>query len=174
MNVIQDLLTKSVEDLTSEDFDIITASRLLLKKFPKKPSIPKEDVCYMCRCNIDTCHPSNSVLCFRCGNINVEKRFQTRELIGTTSILTGGRIKIGYHTALRLLRCGSTVIITTRFARDAMKIYSIEDDFDVWKNRLYIFQVDFLSFTQVEQFVMAVGKITDRVDFLINKSAKNN
>ena len=35
---------------------------------------------------------------------------------GKFAIVTGGRIKIGFHAAVRLLRDGCFVIVTTRFA----------------------------------------------------------
>jgi NAD(P)-dependent dehydrogenase (short-subunit alcohol dehydrogenase family) len=37
------------------------------------------------------------------------------------AIVTGGRIKIGFETALILLRSNCTVIVTSRFANDAIK-----------------------------------------------------
>lgn len=33
--------------------------------------------------------------------------------------MTGGRIKIGYHVTLKLLRAGATVVVTTRFPNNA-------------------------------------------------------
>lgn len=43
-----------------------------------------------------------------------------------------------YYTALRLLRCGATVIAVTRFPHDAALKYSQEPDFEIWKHKLRI------------------------------------
>ena len=37
------------------------------------------------------------------------------------ALVTGGRVKIGFHTALKLLRAGARVIVTTRFRQDAFE-----------------------------------------------------
>ena len=45
------------------------------------------------------------------------------DLSGKFAIVTGGRIKIGLHTALRLLRDGAFVIVTTRCCCSSMVIW---------------------------------------------------
>jgi len=56
--------------------------------------------------------------------LNYEKRNQMADLKGKVAILTGGRVKIGYQCGLKLLRCGATVIVTTRFPRDSCARYA--------------------------------------------------
>jgi len=58
-------------------------------------------------------------MCNECGEFNWQKRSPKINLTGKIALVTGARVKIGYYTALMLLRCGATVIATTRFSRDA-------------------------------------------------------
>jgi NAD(P)-dependent dehydrogenase (short-subunit alcohol dehydrogenase family) len=53
--------------------------------------------------------------------LNYNKRTQVVDLSNRIILLTGGRVKIGYRAALKLLRCGATVIVTTRFPADATR-----------------------------------------------------
>ena len=39
-------------------------------------------------------------------------------------------MNIGYATALKLLRMGATVAVTTRFPKDCLRRYSQEEDWD--------------------------------------------
>lgn len=57
----------------------------------------------------------------------------------SVALVTGARIKIGYHIALRLLQSGATVIATTRFPHDAALKFSKEKDYNDWRHRLRIF-----------------------------------
>lgn len=43
-----------------------------------------------------------------------------------------------YHTALRLLRSGVTVIVVTRFPNDCARRYSLEPDYEKWNSKLRI------------------------------------
>lgn len=63
--------------------------------------------------------------------------------------MTGGRIKIGYEIVLKLLRDGAIVYATTRFTHDAVIRFKEEKDFDIWKDRLFLLQCDFMSAVQV-------------------------
>jgi hypothetical protein len=58
-------------------------------------------------------------MCNECGECNWQKRSPKVNLTGKIALVTGARVKIGYYTALMLLRNGATVIATTRFSRDA-------------------------------------------------------
>ena len=53
-------------------------------------------------------------LCDKCWNLNESMKNENADLNGKYAIVTGGRIKIGLHTCLRLLRDGCFVIVTTR------------------------------------------------------------
>ena len=87
--------------------------------------------------------------------------------------MTGGRIKIGYHTALKLLRDGAHVAVTTRFPRDAARRYSLEADFDSWSDRLTIHQVDFRDVSGVIRFVHDLHQQLPALDILVNNAAQS-
>ena len=57
---------------------------------------------------------------------------------GMVALVTGGRIKIGFETAVSLLNNGAQVIVTTRFPKDAARRFLKEKDANDWKNRLQI------------------------------------
>lgn len=84
---------------------------------------------------------------------------------------TGGRIKIGFETCLKLLRMGATVHVTTRFPYDASQRYAGAHDFDVWKHRLHIHALDFRHIKAVEHFCDALAETLPRC---VPKQAKTN
>ena len=67
--------------------------------------------CYMCKLKFIELTAS---LCDECWNLNESMKNENADLTGKYAIVTGGRIKIGLHTSLRLLRDGCFVIVTTR------------------------------------------------------------
>ena len=64
------------------------------------------------------------------------------DLTGKRALLTGGRAKIGMHIALRLLRDGAHLTITTRFPRDAVRRFSSLPDADERCCRSGVSEVD--------------------------------
>lgn len=89
------------------------------------------------------------------------------------ALLTGGRIKIGYQAAIKLLRCGcARVIVTTRFPRDAAARYAAEPDFKEWGGRLEVFGLDLRHTPSVEAFCRFVLDSYDRLDFIVNNAAQ--
>ena len=52
-------------------------------------------------------------LCVACGDFNHTKRTQSADLSGQVALLTGGRVRIGYRIALRLLRAGAECHVST-------------------------------------------------------------
>lgn len=96
-------------------------------------------------------------------------------MTGKIAIVTGGRIKIGYYNALRLLQNNCFVIITTRFPNDAYSRYSRysnEPDFELWKNNLHIYGIDFRFINTVTQFIDTVNSKYNKIDILINNAAQ--
>jgi NAD(P)-dependent dehydrogenase (short-subunit alcohol dehydrogenase family) len=128
--------------------------------------------CYVCKAEFSQMHFFYDSMCPACAKINYEKRFQTAPLLGQTAIITGARLKIGYHAALMMLRSGATVIVTTRFPIDAAQRYSKEGDFSVWKNRLHVFGLDLRHTPSVEIFATFFENNFDRLDILINNAAQ--
>src|SRR5262249_14406125 len=100
------------------------------------------------------------------------KRNQTADLSGRVALITGGRVKIGYETALKLLRAGAFVLATTRFPRDAALRYAREHDFATWSDRLHVYGIDLRHLASVERSADHLCASYTRLDILINNAAQ--
>ena len=85
--------------------------------------------CYVCKTVYTKLHHFYDTMCTDCGDLNYTKRFQTTDLKDQVAVITGSRLKIGYHITLMLLRSGATVVATTRFPADSAIRFSKEDDY---------------------------------------------
>jgi NAD(P)-dependent dehydrogenase (short-subunit alcohol dehydrogenase family) len=88
------------------------------------------------------------------------------------ALLTGGRVKIGYQAGIKLLRCGASLIVVTRFPRDAAARYAAEPDFAEWGDRLEVFGLDLRHTPSVEAFAHHVLETRDRLDFIVNNACQ--
>ena len=79
--------------------------------------------CYICKKRFYELHHFYDQLCPACAEVNWTKRNQTADLKGKVALLTGSRMKIGFRCGLKLLRCGATLLATTRFPHDAALRY---------------------------------------------------
>jgi NAD(P)-dependent dehydrogenase (short-subunit alcohol dehydrogenase family) len=111
-------------------------------------------------------------MCTACGDLNYRKRFQSASLEGQVAIITGSRLKIGYHATLMMLRAGAHVVATTRFPVDSAIRFSKEQDYPVWKDRLQIYGLDLRHTPSVEIFCRYMQQSLDRLDILINNAAQ--
>ena len=128
--------------------------------------------CYVCEKSITDYHEFYEELCVDCGKFNFLKRNQTADLTGLTSVVTGGRIKIGFEVALKLLRAGARVIVTSRFKKDTIDRFSRESDFAVWKKRLVVYSADFRDVTSVQYFAEYLISKYQSIDILVNNAAQ--
>ena len=128
--------------------------------------------CYVCLAKFKKLHHFYDAMCMNCGNFNYQKRFQTADLTGQIALITGSRLKIGYHAALLMLRAGATVIATTRFPKDSAIRYSNESDFKDWGHRLHIYGLDLRHTPSVEIFTRYVEQKYNRLDLLLNNAAQ--
>lgn len=86
-------------------------------------------------------HGFYTSMCAQCGQLHYEKLMYAGSLPETyTAVVIGGRTKIGYQTALRLLRAGATVVTTTRFPERC--VFDREPDYAAWAARLSIKTLD--------------------------------
>lgn len=131
---------------------------------------PRE--CYVCKTSFDRLHHFYDTMCPDCGDFNYAKRFQTADLTGQVALVTGSRLKIGYHITLMMLRAGATVIATTRFPIDSAIRYAKEPDFAEWGHRLKIHGLDLRHIPSVEIFCNYIEQQYDRLDVLINNAAQ--
>ena len=94
-----------------------------------QPALGQALNCYVCKQPFTLPHRYYDSLCRDCGDFNYAKREQTADLSGHYALVTGARVKIGFQAALKLLRAGAHVIVTTRFPVDAAERYAQEPDY---------------------------------------------
>ena len=128
--------------------------------------------CYICKRNYLEVHFFYDAMCPDCAAFNYRKRHQTTDLAGRYALVTGGRVKIGYHAALKLLRAGAHVIVTSRFPRDAAQRFAAEEDSDVWLDRLQLHGLDLRHVRSVEVFADFLCEQLPRLDFLLNNACQ--
>lgn len=141
----------------------------------------KSRICYICRFRITQSHRLYPSLCHPCGEFCISSSAislpSNLDLHSKTAVVTGGRVNLGFHTALRLLRCGASVIVSTRYPRDALERYRNERDAAQWISRLRIMGADFRTAKDVFALVKAIiGCLhewgTSKLDILINNAAQ--
>lgn len=128
--------------------------------------------CYTCKARFRELHAFYDTLCPRCAALNWAKRHATANLQGRIALVTGARVKIGFNIALKLLRCGATVIATTRFPVDAAERFSAQPDFDVWRGRLEVVGLDLRHLPALETFCATLVRDLPRLDILINNACQ--
>lgn len=135
--------------------------------------------CYICHTRLSEtngAYPAYQSLCWPCGSFNLS----CSELSSPVNLSLNGRLNLGYHTALRLLRCGARVIVASRYPRDAEKRYQDETDFGAWQERLTIVGADFRTSRDVSRLVSTVRRTlagwsldgVPRLEILINNAAQ--
>ena len=127
--------------------------------------------CYICKKAYTQVDAFYHWLCPACAAVNHARRDQRVDLRGRRALLTGGRAKIGMYIALRLLRDGAHLTITTRFPHDAARRFASMPDADEWLDRLDIVGIDLRDPSQVVALaddVAAAGPL----DILINNAAQ--
>ena len=136
------------------------------------PELRTARACYICKEPFTRVHFFYDSMCTACGDFNYAKRTQTAPLNGRTALVTGSRVKIGYQSALLLLRAGARVIVTTRFPRDAAQRYAREPDFEAFASRLSIHGLDLRHAPSVELFTRFIVENEARLDFIINNACQ--
>lgn len=132
--------------------------------------IPKN--CYCCNQSYRLAHSFYSRLCPDCAAENYKMRFQTADLKNRNIILTGGRVKVGFATALKLLRSGANLVLTTRFPALALHQLKQEKDYSEWENRLWIYGLDLRNLSAIQEFIDFYAANFSSLDILINNAAQ--
>ena len=138
----------------------------------EKHFLTSERNCYVCKKKYTEIPHFYDSMCKECGDLNYAKRFQSCDMTGQIALITGSRLKIGYHATLMMLRSGATVIATTRFPADSAIRFAKEKDFSVWSHRLHIYGLDLRHIPSVELFATYVENKYERLDILINNAAQ--
>ena len=111
-------------------------------------------------------------ICKVCLSINQRKLFSSADLLGQNALVTGGRTKIGQKSALRLLRCGANVFITTRFPMLCASRFKQESDSQVWWDRLKILAIDLRDIKEVLKLCQYFKSHVTYLHILINNAAQ--
>lgn len=127
-------------------------------------------LCYMCQKNV--IGEFSERICHDCAKMNHEARTRVSDLSSRVALVTGCRIKIGHQTALRLLRCGCTVVGTTRFPLLARQTFASEPDYGEWKDRLEIHGLDLRSLGALQVFLAQFMARYTRIDYIFNIAAQ--
>lgn len=131
-----------------------------------------ERACYVCKVTYRVVSTSHPQLCLLCAARSAAATARPLDLHGRRALVTGGRVKIGFATALALLRAGAEVHVTSRFPRAAEAAYAGEDDVDQWRSRLHVHGADFRDLRRLVSLVteLAAGP---PFDMLINNAAQS-
>ncbi|KAK2764700.1 oxidoreductase [Colletotrichum kahawae] len=178
-----DDMIKSIKDRLKKPHQEQAADGLKRKDVQRyRNQIPQRQLCYVCSRTLsqEQRHKTLGSMCVACGDFNLVERAYSMPghlcLLGNTALVTGARINLGFHTALRLLRCGAFVIASSRYPEDAFSRYQKELDFEKWKNRLRIVGADFRAakdaFALVEATKAILREEDRRLDILINNAAQ--
>ena len=136
------------------------------------PRTGVERHCYVCKQKYVEVHHFYDQLCLPCAGHNYAKRTETADLRGRVALLTGGRVKIGYQAGIKLLRAGASLIVTTRFPRDAALRYSQEPDAADWRDRLEVYGLDLRHTPSVEALCHHLATTHDRLDYIVNNACQ--
>jgi NAD(P)-dependent dehydrogenase (short-subunit alcohol dehydrogenase family) len=128
--------------------------------------------CYVCKDPYREVHPEYHLLCPACAEENAARRHARCDLRGRRAIVTGGRVKIGFQLALKLLRDGAEVLVTTRFPRDAARRFGAVPDAADWLGRLHVHGVDLLDLAAVAGLLESVHERFPSLDILVNNAAQ--
>lgn len=128
--------------------------------------------CYSCKTPYRKIHFFYHQLCPSCADLNYTRRQQKADLSNRVALITGARVKIGYLTALRMLRDGAKVWVTTRFANDCAVRFGGEKDFADWAHRLKIVALDLRNLVQVRSFIKLLQEQETHLDIIINNAAQ--
>lgn len=177
---------KAAQTKRREDFNVLQESTIFDKALQKNTLysegeketlkeykiLNKPKNCYACNNSFKEVHFFYSRMCPKCAEENYDSRFNSVNLKNRNVIITGGRVKIGYATALKLLRAAANVIVTTRFPASALQQFKEEKDYDFWKNNLIIYGLDLRNLTAVKEFISFYKTKYSTLDILVNNAAQ--
>jgi NAD(P)-dependent dehydrogenase (short-subunit alcohol dehydrogenase family) len=137
--------------------------------------LPCHRRCYICKARYNDLHFFYDQLCgTECAPLNFLKRSASADMRGKVAIVTGSRVKIGYHVALKLLRAGCTVVATTRFPNSAVDAFRKEEDFASFQDRLCVYGLDLRDVPGLEAFIQYLKQrfASSGIDVLINNACQ--
>ena len=138
---------------------------------PLAGTLQRARACYQCKQRYVDVDAFYHQLCPSCAALNRSRRDARTDLTGRRALLTGGRAKIGMHIALRLLRDGADLTITTRFPADAVRRFTSMPDSSDWLHRLRVVGIDLRDPAQVIALADDVAS-RGHLDVLVNNAAQ--
>jgi NAD(P)-dependent dehydrogenase (short-subunit alcohol dehydrogenase family) len=159
-------------DTKQRDADVRKQVELRGSEPAPNPLLSNAVACYVCKRPFTELHHFYDSLCPACAALNFAKRHQTADLSGRTALVTGGRLKSGYHTVLKLLRTGADVVATTRFPKDAARRFAAEPDAADWSGRLQLVGLDLRAVPAVERFAAALADRLPHLDIFVSNAAQ--
>jgi NAD(P)-dependent dehydrogenase (short-subunit alcohol dehydrogenase family) len=138
---------------------------------PLAGTLQRARACYQCKQRYVDVDAFYHQLCPSCAALNRSRRDARTDLTGRRALLTGGRAKIGIHIALRLLRDGAELTITTRFPADAVRRFTSMPDSSDWLHRLRVVGIDLRDPAQVIALADEVAA-RGHLDVLVNNAAQ--
>jgi NAD(P)-dependent dehydrogenase (short-subunit alcohol dehydrogenase family) len=138
----------------------------------ERAALRQERACYVCKQPFAKVHRYYDSMCEPCGDFNYAKRGLTADLGGHYALVTGARVKIGYQAALKLLRAGAHVVVTTRFPVDAASRYAQEPDFAAFRERLQVYGLDLRHTPSVELLAQFLAARLPRLDHILNNACQ--
>ncbi|ACU76397.1 putative short chain dehydrogenase [Catenulispora acidiphila DSM 44928] len=128
--------------------------------------------CYVCKRHYTRVSAFYHQLCPSCAAENLAWRSARTPLDGRRALVTGGRVKIGFHVALMLLRDGAAVRVATRFPHDAIRRFRQVEDSAKWLDRLTVTGLDLRDPRQVIELCDGLLAEGEPLDILINNAAQ--
>ena len=128
--------------------------------------------CYTCKARFRMLHHFYAHMCPACASLNYTKRLQSADLTDRTFLVTGGRVKVGFQVVLKLLRCGATVLVTSRFPADTAARFAAVQDAPGWLGRLQCFGLDLRDLSSLERFCAFLAHHRPHLDGIINNACQ--
>jgi len=167
---IQTVLSSVIADRAYHNTTVYDEEGAVPSEKYKKLDSPNN--CYVCNARYDRMHFFYGRLCPECAEYNYRQRCACVDLSGRNILLTGGRVKVGYATALKALRSGANLLLTSRFPALALEQLSQEKDYNEWKDRLTLYGLDLRNLKAAEDFIRYVTAHYPWLDILINNAAQ--
>ncbi|MET8337768.1 SDR family NAD(P)-dependent oxidoreductase [Streptosporangium canum] len=125
--------------------------------------------CYVCKEHFTRVGSLYHLFCPLCAASNAARRTARTDLSGRRALVTGGRTKIGHQLALKMLRDGAHVTVTTRFPADTVRRFAKTGD---WAGRLEVVGIDLRDPRQVIALCDRFLSAGDPLDILVNNAAQ--
>ncbi|MCB9652536.1 MAG: SDR family oxidoreductase [Deltaproteobacteria bacterium] len=137
------------------------------ERFALSSHVPSKQ-CYVCRKRAAIVE---AFLCASCHALSEMKRTFSAPLAGAAVFITGGRIKVGFESVLKLLRANARVALTTRFPANALERFRLQPDYEAFRQRLHIVGFDLRNVLGIPSLIKAVGECLGQIDVVINNAA---